>query len=148
MKRLFSILILLISLQSLGQTIESAKYNMSIIDSCISKIDTTIKVVQFHFVGDRDPVFQKKLIEAIDAIESVDCLLCDVSPCGCASMKKLRGMSISIYYDSTSCVLNCGSYTSDPETGETTQSVTGEDDSYCWTFKVGEVIEPCKFKGL
>jgi hypothetical protein len=145
MKRLFSIWILFISLQSLGQTIESAKYNMSIIDSCISKIDTTIKVVQFHFVGDRDPVFQKKLIKAIDAIESVDCLLCDVSPCGCANMKKLRGMSISIYYDSISCVLNCGSYTSDPETGETIQTVTVLDDSYCWTFKAGEDIKACEY---
>ena len=145
MKRLFSIGILFISLQSLGQTIESAKYNMSIIDSCISKIDTTIKVVQFHFVGDRDPVFQKKLIEAIVAIESVDCLLCDVSPCGCANMKKLRGMSISIYYDSTTCRLDCGSYTSEPLTGDPIQMVTGEDDSYCWTFKDGEGIEACEY---
>jgi hypothetical protein len=146
MKRLFSILILLISLQSFGQTIESGKYNMSIIDSCISKMDTTIKVVEFRFVNGKDPIFQQRLIDSIKTIESIDYLIYDFSPSNTSDIKNLKGMTIYIYYDSTSCMLNFGSYTSDPETGDTIQIVTGEDDSYCWTFMAGEVIEPCKLK--
>ena len=117
---------------------------MNIIDSCISKIDTTIKVVEFRFVNGKDAIFQQKLIGSIKAIESIDYLLYDFSPCNTLGIKNLRGMTIYIYYDSTSCMLNCGSYTSDPETGETIQTVTGLDDRYLWTFKEGEDIKACE----
>lgn len=143
MKQLLSVGIILIGFNAIGQSAETMKYNLSIIDSCIAKIDTSIKVVQFRFVNGKDHQFQQKFINSIDSIEFIDYVLYDFSPDYSKTIENRRAMTIAIYYESTSCIISTCYLTKDSLTSSTTESSTDSDKKYCWTFKKGEQIKAC-----
>lgn len=143
MKSTLSILIILFAHQVLSQTNELEKYNLDIIDSCISKIDTSIKIVAFHTSNGNAPLFERKMVDSIAALKHFEFspfyLLTEDS----VYSEKPRGVRISIFYESTSCMLQSGYFITDLLTGEKTFITTGDDYSYCWTFKPLQPITTC-----
>lgn len=143
MKCFFVICILSLTLTAISQNNQIKGYNFKIIDSCISKIDTSYKVLQILFVNGQDLKFEQILIDTLTTLKHIKHFLYNYSP-DVGGFYTLRGVSIRIYYESISCVVNSGEFTFDNLTGETSEAITNNDAYYCWTFKAGESIKPCK----
>ncbi len=143
MKQFIIIWFAFISLSAVGQSKGLDKYNLSVIDSCLAHIDTSYQVLSIHFVNGEDSEFETLIINRLKSVESIDYHLFKYSHDNGKIFDDLKGMSISIYYESTSCMIQSGSFSIDAETGELMKTITGDDKLLCWTFKKGRLIENC-----
>ncbi|MEM7163778.1 MAG: hypothetical protein AAF487_15225 [Bacteroidota bacterium] len=133
-----------ISFTITGQTPAFEKYNLNIIDTCLTQIDSSIKVLNFRFINGEDSAFEKYFIEAFQKLDHIDYFLYKQSKDNGALFDNIKGMSISIYYNSISCYIENGSFTRDKRTGELFYSMTEADQTYCWDFERHQKIKECK----
>lgn len=143
MKLFFTCILVLGVLPMYSQSYKFDDYNLTIIDSCFSKVDSSYKLIHIQFLNGSDKNFEKMFIDTLKTLKYIDYFLYPYSPDE-GRFREVKGISISIYYESKSCLITSGNFLSDPLTFETTKIITSDDLSCCWTFYAGEPVLPCK----
>ncbi len=143
MNLFLTLFLLTVTLSLHSQNGIADSYNLTVIDSCFSKVDSSIKLISIQFKNGRDKNFEKIFIDSLKTLKQIDYFLYE-NAMNIRPFNEAKGINISIYYESKSCMITGGIFICDPLTFETSQIITSKDINCCWTFKAGEPVLPCK----